>query len=208
MYPPTHPPTLQVGGPTLEMYPPTLQVEHNNTFNNTFKYSSPIEAPNKFEIFNNPYWEMQKQINFPDLTDSEIEIGLGTYYLDYPNSKATQVFAFLKEANQKKVQNKPEPDLGRNNPIERFKGRFALKKAYVWTEDFSNKDDFKCYLADLEDLGIEIVGMDFEHEKLKKSLPIPKPTFGKVPSLAFDQRMEEARMARNREILKRQLQNA
>ena len=227
MYPPTSPPTSEMEGATSEMYPPTFEVEHNNTFNNTFKYTSPIEAPNKFEIFNNPYWEMQKQTNFPDLTEKEIEISLGTYYLDYPSSKATQVFLFLKETNEKKllaasklekaqsfgkspqqIQSKVEVDLGRNNPLDRFKGRFALKKAYVHRQDFADEEYFKTYLLDLADLGVEIVGMDFENEQTKKSLPIPKPSFGKILSLEVYQRMIEIEATKNREQMTKQLENA
>ena len=124
------------------------------------------------------------------------------------HEKKLENIANAKTTSNFKSREKVELDLGRNYPIDDFKGRTAKKQARVYKQDFSSEEQFKSYLNELEDLGVEIVAMDFEYLKTKKALPLAKPTFGQVPSLDADKRMAEVEAAKNREVLKKQLENA
>ena len=73
-----------------------------------------------------------------------------------------------------------QEDLGRNSSLEDFSGRFAKRKAYVWSVDFKSPELFTSYISGLESLDVEIVGMDFDYTQTKKPLPMAKPTFNQI----------------------------
>ena len=58
------------------------------------------------DIKSNPLYEQQKHLFFPDQTDEEIDLHISTFTNDYPRSKPTSIFNFLKEKNQNKKKDK------------------------------------------------------------------------------------------------------
>jgi hypothetical protein len=84
---------------------------HNTINHNTLsleeepKNSEKINEP-EFPIFQSEVFEMQREMNFPDLSLDEIKLELKTFYLAYPRAKEPTVFNFLKEKNQRKIRDK------------------------------------------------------------------------------------------------------
>jgi len=82
---------------------PVKEVYSNHKPNLTSSPNNELPQPqNILEIKNHPIYEKQKHLCFPDLTDEEINLHVETYLLDYPKSKPTSIFNFLKEKNSVK----------------------------------------------------------------------------------------------------------
>lgn len=78
----------------------------SNTISSKKELENPTKIQNNLEIKSNPLYEQQKHLFFPDLTDEEIDVLVSTYIIDYPKSKPSSIFNFLKEKNQNKKKDK------------------------------------------------------------------------------------------------------
>ncbi len=61
-----------------------------------------IESTQKIQDFkNNPNYSRWRAIDFPDLTDEQLELAIETYLSDYPKAKTTSIVGYLTDYNKK-----------------------------------------------------------------------------------------------------------
>jgi hypothetical protein len=61
-----------------------------------------LESTQKIQDFkNNPNFPKWRAIDFPDLTDEQLELAIETYLSDYPKAKTTSIVGYLTDYNKK-----------------------------------------------------------------------------------------------------------
>ena len=89
-------------------YPNSNSNSNSNRDSNVQKQKTSFSNLDLEDIKNNPLFLKSKTLNFPELTENEIDLQIETYLTDYPKAKAMSVFNYLAEQNSKKLKNKPK----------------------------------------------------------------------------------------------------